>query len=134
MANENKTNIKTTTLYYTQNGVVVGKMYGGGRNVVAARDYSAPTKKELCEKIEAAFTSGSIDHDMQLDKVMAAGVQIVETEMLTYNGKTYTRSETTNYVVGDKELFNELVCEGIIVDDLNDDDCGCKCGCGECDD
>mgnify|MGYP003293142918 CR=1 FL=1 len=113
-----ETTLEITKEYYTKNGVVVGKR--NGFKVGTAREYKADTLDELKAKLDKAFNSGSIDSDGELFTICSAGVQIVEKSTTEIDGKVFTNETITNYTMGDTDLFDELVEQGVIIDDLNE--------------
>lgn len=104
--------------FRSQKGLVVGKMYGGGKGIYPARNFTADTEKELKEKINKAFELGSLDAGMGFEKLVAAGVQIVEVTTVVIDGKKFTNETVKNWVTGDEDLFNSMVEEEEIMDDL----------------
>lgn len=121
MANVKSTIESTTTTYATQRGIVVGKMYGGGKGIYAARNFKADSLKELKAKFNNAFEIGSLDAGFGFDKLLAAGTQIVTTTVIVVDGKEYTNVTTENYVIGDTDLFEECLDAGDFYDDLDVD-------------
>lgn len=108
--------------FRSQNGIVVGKCYGGGKGTYPTRDFKADTEKELKEKINKALDLGSLDDGMGFEKLIAAGVQIVEITTVEIDGKKYTNETVKNWVTGDTDLFNQMVEDGGICDDLAKED------------
>lgn len=121
MANTN-TNVKENKLeikhvYLTENGVVVGKVYGGGLEIHPARNFTADSAKELKLKVRNAFDLESLDAEFGFDKLLAAGVVIVDEASVEIEGQVFTSVTKTNHVIGDEDLFQELVEAGQIVDE-----------------
>ena len=78
--------------YSTMQGVVIGKMWGGGMGSYSARDYKANTLKELQEKLQKAFDLGSLDSGAGFEKLLAAGVIIVDEASVEIEGKVFKSS------------------------------------------
>jgi len=124
MTTKTNTNVKENKLevthsYSSARGVVVGKVFGGGLGYSTARDFTADTLDELKAKVQKAFDLGSLDKDAKFEKLLAAGVVLVDQAFVEIEGRTFTSTGEENFVVGDVDLFNEKVDEGFIFDDLS---------------
>jgi len=97
-------------------GVVVGKMWGGGIGTYSARNYKADTLDELKDKIQKAFDLGSLDSGAGFERLLAAGVVIEDESSVSINDQLFTSSTYENYIIGDVDLFQELVDNGTIID------------------
>lgn len=113
-----KTYKELTTKYFTQSGVVIGKMYGGGKGQYNARNFKADSIEELKEKLQKAFELGSLDSGFGFEKLLAAGVQIVTERHVDIDGLDFSNRTYENYVIGDVDLFEEAVEMEDIVDNL----------------
>ena len=118
--NLNKETLNITHEFYTQKGIVVGKLWGGGKGCYEARSYSAETLDELKEKLQKAFELGSLDKGMGFERLVAASVQIVDKSTITIDDKEYTHTDVSNFILGDKDLFESMIDDCEIYDDLED--------------
>ena len=111
---------EVTHVFHTQKGVVVGR--GNGRIAMeTARNFKADTLEELMKKVKAAFNNNVLDINLKLDTIIAAGVEVVDESSVEIEGKIYTNTTVHNEVFGDKDLFNDLVDKGIIIDTCTTD-------------
>lgn len=95
--------------YSCAEGIVLGKLWGGGLGSYAARSYKADTLKELKEKLQKAFDLGSLDSGAGFERLLAAGVVIEDKASIEIDGKIFTSSTYSKYVIGDVDLFQEKV-------------------------
>lgn len=96
---------------YSSQGYVWGKCWGGGECGFAAeklKGYS--TRKELVSEIKKQLKSGRLDSGMGYERLLGAVLWITCDEELEQDGKTWTRSEGEEYVVGEmsEEAINLL--------------------------
>lgn len=115
-----KTTVKTIEpeikhVYKTQRGVVVGR-YHGQKATAPTRNFTADTEAKLIQKVMEAFENNTLDTNLQFKEVIAAGVEIVDIATVEIEGKTFQNISIENYVLGDKEFFNDMVESGEIVD------------------
>lgn len=121
----NKTNTTTNTIntkdithtFYSTRGIVIGTLWGGGLGAYPARDYSAATVDELKAKLQKAFDLGSLDSGAGFERLLAAGVVIVDEASITINDQVFTSKSESNYVLGDEDLFQEKIDAGWIQED-----------------
>lgn len=107
--------------YSTEAGVVIGKMYGGGIGFAEARNFQADSVKELKEKVQKAFELGSLDKGFDFEKLLAAGVVIVDEANTIIEDQVFTATKKENFKVGDTDLFDEQVEAGNIYDENAED-------------
>jgi hypothetical protein len=107
---------EVTHVFHSQKGVVIGRKNSCGISILTTRDFQAESLEELMKKIKNAFNSNTLDINLQLDSVIAAGVEIVDESSVEIDGKVYTNTTVHNEIFGDKDFFNELVDNGTIID------------------
>ena len=86
---------------YTSTGLVYGNYWGGGRGAYKAEPLSADSREQLLEKAKEGIVEGWLDKGMGFESLLGAVLNVVETEMVTKNGKEYSRSELEVELVGD---------------------------------
>lgn len=117
MTNTNKTTNEIKHTYSTEAGVVAGKLYGGGLGFATARNFTADSVKELKEKVQKAFDLGSLAEGFGFDKLLAAGVVIVDEASTVIEGQVFTSIKKENHKLGDIDLFDEQLENGNIFDE-----------------
>ena len=60
MSNTKENKLEIKHVYSTENGVVVGKVYGGGLEVHPARNFTADSAKELKVPIQLKISASTI--------------------------------------------------------------------------
>jgi len=86
---------------YIANGVVYGKLWGGGYGAYPARKIEAKTKTELLKKAKTDLKSGSLDSGMGFEYLKGAILIIKEIESIIVKGKEFKNSEYIEEFIGD---------------------------------
>lgn len=103
--------------FYTQDGLILGKIENvHGLKIKKCRTFKGESKEEVIDKFKEAFHNNTLDPDYDVDKTIAAGVQLIHKTTILYKGKEYINTTKQNVVIGDTELFLNHPC---IVDNID---------------
>jgi hypothetical protein len=97
------------TRYYTGNGTVAGKMWGGGVGAYPSKHYSSDTIEGLREQITKDFESGALDSGFGFERLVAAKVDLIEEATIEVNGREFISNQIVEtFELGDKEYVEFL--------------------------
>jgi len=99
-------------IYYSK-GVVIGRAWGGGICAYNARKYTAPTKKELYNKIIEGIEDDSIDAGFGFEKVKGGKFLITKRTNITIDDRIYTNKVMHYKIFGnlspkEKRVLNKI--------------------------
>lgn len=95
---------------YSAEGIVWGRLWGGGKGGYAARKLYATSKSELYRKIENALDDGSLDSGMGYEHLLGAVMVIITKTTITVGGDLFTNESSYFEDFGDvpEDIVNEL--------------------------
>lgn len=97
------------TRYYTGNGTVAGKMWGGGVGAYPSKHYSSDTIEDLREQITKDFESGALDSGFGFERLVAANIDVIEELTLEIEGRDFISQQLIEPVrLGEKKYLEWL--------------------------
>ena len=96
-----------STKLYKAKGLILGETWSGGQGVYPAREYTATSKEDLEKCIKNDIKDNSIDAGFGFKQVIAACMQVEESEYKIIDNKKFVYHEVPELVCYGKDLTDE---------------------------